>query len=103
MTRRLRWMWANRLRYIADTEWTIPQSMRICLAWYLHLKCNTLEWSDAEVRRQFLYIVAFRHQDFDINQTGEEHLGTLTDSINHDSLTANAVEGLCMLHKYRKS
>ena len=96
-------MWVNRLQFIADTEWSIPQSMRICMTWYLHLKCNTLEWSDAEVRRQFLWIVAFRPQDFDIDQTGEEHLRTITDLQTHDVLTANAVEGLCMLHQDLKS
>ena len=101
MTRRLRWMWVNHLQFIADTDWTIPQSMRICLAWYLHLKCNTLQWSDAEVRRQFLWIVSFRYQDFDINQTGEEHLRTVSDTRDHDILISNAVEGLCMLREYR--
>ena len=103
MTRRLRWMWVNRLRYIADTEWPIPQSMRVCLAWYLHLKCNTLRWSDAEVRRQFLWIVAFRYQDFDIHQTGEEHLRNLADTLSHDVLTSNAVEGLLNLQETRQS
>ena len=102
MIRRLRWMWVNRIQFIADTEWNIPQSMRICLAWYLHLKCNTFEWSDDDVRRQFLWIVAFRYQDFDINQTGEENLISISDLQEHDRLTSSAVEGLCMLQQSRR-
>lgn len=94
-------MWVNNLQFIAHTEWSIPQSMRICLAWYLHLKCNTLQWSDDEVRRQFLWIVACRPQDFDIHQTGEDNLRWLSEVRAHDLLTANAVEGLCLLHEYR--
>lgn len=69
-TRELRHMWLSHVRYYIPQVallWEIPPDMRICISYYLNLRCNPFLWSDSYVRVFFLNMVRNRPIDFSVD------------------------------------
>ena len=69
-TRELRKMWLYYVRFYSpgvSLLWDVPPDMRICISYYLNLRCNPFLWSDSYVRVFFLNMVRSRPIDFSVD------------------------------------
>ena len=69
-TRELRNMWLYHVRFYVPTVallWEIPPDIRMCISYYVNLRCNPFLWNDSYVRYFFLNMVRNRPMDFSVD------------------------------------